>query len=86
MSYAQIGEDSDVYVWSNGDDLFCESEGKTFVCGQPRLMIEHLEMHKRRGHKVPDKALERLWHEHWGLPYETDVERSLKALRGLSGE
>lgn len=78
MSYANTDT---LYVWSDGKTLYCESDGKEFTCTSPQEMWDHLRTHQRKGDYVPRDALERLWHEARGLPYETDVERSLKALK-----
>lgn len=95
MSYAEPSPWSDVYVygtsgWPYGADdkpvIVCESSGKSFVAKSAQEMWDHLRMHQRKGDKVPDKALERLWHEAKGLPYETDVERELRVLKGLRNE
>jgi hypothetical protein len=88
MSYARPGEDSDVYVWSDGKTLYCElGDGERefpsskFSTRSHQEMHDHLLMHRRRGESVPDAALERLWHEARGLPYETPVEAALRELR-----
>lgn len=85
MSYAEPSPWSDVYVWRNGKVLHCEALGKTYTATEAQSMYDHLRMHQRKGDRVPDAALERLWHEARGLPYRTDVERSLKALKSLRG-
>lgn len=86
MSYAEPNPWSDVYVWRDGERLHCEAEGRKYTCETEREMYQHLRMHVRKGDKVPDKALERLWHEMNGLPYETDIERVLRALRTSRGD
>ena len=71
MSYASIGDDSDVYV-------FLSVAGRRFVCcglghGHPdepgysldefkstAAIIRHLEGHVALGHRVPGRAFERL--------------------------
>lgn len=88
MSYAEPGPNSDVYVWSDGRTLHCEMPGpsnrpRTFTCVHADDMWEHLRSHLRRGDKVPHTALDRLWHEARGLPYETDVEAALRELRDV---
>ena len=84
MAYCRPGEGSDVYVYRTGDVLTCHAEGKAFTTTDEQSMIDHLMLHRRRGQKVPERTLERLWHEARGLPYETDVEAALKEARGLT--
>lgn len=83
MSYARPGEGSDVYVWGDGKLLHCEAEGKTYTTTSHEEMWEHLRMHRRRGHTVPEKALDRLWCEARGFPYETDVQAAMRTLKEM---
>lgn len=85
MSYAQPGEGSDVYVYrTSPTTINCDWDNKESYEAKSILdMIEHLHSHRRRGHQVPERTLQRLWAEHYHRPYVTDVERSLKALEGL---
>ena len=79
MSYCRPGElGSDVYVYTDGEQIHCDSEGKRYSTSSHQEMIDHLRMHVRRGHHVPRKAFDRLEAERDGLPYETDVERALR--------
>ena len=84
MSYAEPGLHSDVYVWSDGEVIYCDALGKRFETTSRQQMMEHLWLHRRRGHKVPDEALDRLYAELMGIPYETAVEAELRHLRALS--
>lgn len=67
MAYARHGEDSDVYVFSDGEMLHCmdcsESAGLTFRTPSRQLMLEHLVQHIADGDLVPGHALERLANE-----------------------
>jgi hypothetical protein len=68
MAYAQPGDDSDVYVWTDGHEINCGGCGLynvkvfsfTVAASEPQQMIDHLLKHRDRGEKVPGHALERL--------------------------
>lgn len=75
MAYARFGKDSDVYVYlSITDKYVCCScalqEDATVYDGYrlwpdtnmdtPEQVIEHLREHVGAGHRVPDRAFERL--------------------------
>ncbi len=64
MSYARFGPNSDVYVYEDVGGFLCcmrcdlsDAGKRTNSRGE---MIEHLEAHRRAGHKVPDDATEEL--------------------------
>jgi len=84
LSYARQGEGSDVYVYRGGA-LFCmggfHSAWLTYETASEAEMLEHLHRHMDAGDEVPETALLRLIAERDGVPYETEVERVLKALR-----
>lgn len=81
MSYARPGEGSDVYVYATGPILHCHYGNQLYETESHQEMHDHLMLHRSRGHAVPERALERLWCEARGLPFESDVEASLRALR-----
>ena len=71
MSYARMGEDSDVYVIAQGvydEDgnktgkmkLCCFDSGNIFCTPSGKEMIEHLKKHQEEGRKVPDYVFERI--------------------------
>jgi hypothetical protein len=61
MAYARFSSHSDVYVYEDVRGFLCcmrcdlsdDRETRTKSRGE---MIEHLEDHRRAGHKVPDDA------------------------------
>ncbi len=68
MSYAQPGDDSDVYVYAGanqaGNEYTCcwcqiSADGH-FECQSAEQMLSHLQEHKAAGHKVPDYCTQRL--------------------------
>lgn len=76
MSYCRMnGQDSDVYVIRTMDDLQClgckldrrsgDNRGIFRTTGEMG-MIRHLETHRAAGHRVPDRAFERLYREVMG--------------------
>lgn len=80
MSYARFGQESDVYVFSDGDRLHCVwcrlcRAFESAVYAEYPDMIAHLEEHRAAGHKVPDYALERLRQEGALHPSVTEVSR-----------
>ena len=82
MSYCRTGEDSDIYVYRKRPNLLvCHSETGSFEASTEQEMIEHLLLHRRRGQRVPERALDRLKAERDGIPYETDVERALREMK-----
>lgn len=85
MSYAEPGEGSDVFVYrTSPKTIVCNwANRESYEAKSEIEMIEHLYSHRRRGHLVPERALEHLWAEHYHRPYETDVQRSLRALKGI---
>lgn len=65
MSYCRMGEDSDVYIIYNIQGYYecvaCKLGDKThYTCDIPQDMLDHLLVHNRAGHKVPDRAIDRL--------------------------
>ncbi len=68
MSYCRFGEESDVYVYTDGAELHCcacrmTDKRSDFLTARRTDMIEHLEQHIRHGHEVPRDAFERLRRE-----------------------
>jgi len=67
MSYARFGEFSDVYIWGDGEYLFCDlcklNDRRVQRFASRREMLEHLFQHRRIGHLIPDFAIERLEYE-----------------------
>lgn len=80
MSYCRMGEDSDVYVIRSGDRWICYCDLACNESDRPEEMISHLLRHRSFGHKVPQRAIERLNADRFGIPYKTDVEQALDAL------
>lgn len=81
MSYCRPGEDSDVYVIRHVNGcLVCYSHEPAFETTATQVMIYHLWSHQQRGHKVPERAFERLEAERDGRPYKTDVMLALDSL------
>jgi len=77
MSYCRFAwEGSDVYVYGSNRGLECcgcrFDEG--FIAKEPEEMIAHLARHRRAGHYVPQKAIERLWVEIPGAQRPSDGE------------
>ncbi len=64
MSYCRFGHDSDVYIYSDGNYLICEScklkGGKTFATKRRSRMLAHVEEHIAKGHKVPQSTIDEL--------------------------
>lgn len=62
MSYARFGDESDVYVYYSGDNVYCccacKLEDNWYHGG--RSIIDHLEEHVAAGHRVPAYCLEAL--------------------------
>lgn len=74
MSYARFGDDSDVYIYSDGEKLNCCGcflDGD-FASAEFENICEHLLRHLSAGHMVPRYCIERLFVEalngEWGLP------------------
>jgi hypothetical protein len=72
MSYCRFGWDgSDVYVFFNSENKFeccgCllknNNERGYFVCKTEKQMINHLLKHRKKGHSVPQEAIDRLSEE-----------------------
>lgn len=78
MSYCRISEGSDVYVVGTRQDgqdgiecVSCEyDERGYFWAASPSSMIAHLLVHRLRGDRVPDRALDRLRDERDGIPHQ----------------
>ncbi len=65
MAYARLSRNSDVYVYEDGCGYLCcmrcrFSETRETRTKSRREMIEHLELHRCAGEKVPEDALEEL--------------------------
>lgn len=69
MSYCRKGPESDVYIYDGADGIVCCHclLGPDFVTTDDDVtraanqMLEHVEAHKKAGHKVPAGAIDRLW-------------------------
>lgn len=81
MSYCRFGDDSDVYVYYACKGLCCcmcflNSDREDEHFHKRSEMINHLKQHKKRGHKVPPRAMKRLKEEiaeeqdFWKTPQE----------------
>lgn len=88
MSYCREGEfESDVYVYRQSTEptvIICHYGSHTFTAHSEEEMIEHLMLHRRRGHMVPERAFDRLYSELNGIPYLTDVEIALRQITDRS--
>lgn len=65
MSYARFGEDSDVYIYDDGEKINCcgcKLDGD-FASDVFDDICDHLTRHLDAGHKVPWYCIERLFHE-----------------------
>jgi hypothetical protein len=63
MSYARMGEDSDVYVYQTWGGLtccYCWLLPEKPLYSTAREMLKHLDEHRATGHKVPDLAYEEI--------------------------
>jgi len=64
MSYCRFGPESDVYIYSTGKYLVCDTckikGDKSFATLKYSRMVLHLEEHEALGHKVPKKVSEEL--------------------------
>jgi len=64
MSYCRFGNDSDVYIYSTGKYLVCDTckikGGKSFATLRYSRMSVHLESHVANGDQVPKNVLEEL--------------------------
>jgi hypothetical protein len=64
MSYCRFGNDSDVYIYSTGKYLVCDTckikGGKSFATLRYSRMSVHLESHVANGDRVPKNVLEEL--------------------------
>jgi hypothetical protein len=68
MAYCRFSDQSDVYVYQTMEDIFeccgCIIPPKTIRRFETYdLIIEHLNTHKKLGHKVPQSAIDELIHE-----------------------
>ncbi len=85
MSYCRFWwDDSDVYVYASTEGgivcCACLMGGGTKRFETQQEVIDHLMVHRARGHNVPEYALFRLRAERDGIPYETDVQAAIKSL------
>ena len=71
MSYCRFGFDSDVYVFESDrgyECCGCILKGESWLDGWNSVrtlgeMIEHLMLHKTKGHMVPDDVIETMREE-----------------------
>lgn len=71
MSYVRWGENSYAYIYPSRQGIVCagclldgdEEEAGEFITTSRAEMIEHVEQHRKAGHKVPVKVDERLRRE-----------------------
>lgn len=82
MSYARFFEaGSDVHVYASNERLICSgcriSSRARYETYNQEHMLLHLFMHRYVGDTVPQKAIGRLRAEILGLPYPTDVQRTV---------
>lgn len=88
MSYARMGNDSDIYVILSGYGYICyncklQREFKNvpgihrdFVTEDVEKMTLHVVGHKAKGHMVPDYCINRLLSEIEWLEYELKYEEN----------
>lgn len=65
MAYARFGSESDLYVLEDARGFLCCMRCALSDVRETRTtsrseMIEHMEAHRRAGHKVPDYAFQDL--------------------------
>ena len=64
MAYARFARDSDVYVYADAHGGFtcqrCPGAGHEFRCSTATEMVSHLELHRAKGHRVPQDELDAL--------------------------
>lgn len=64
MSYAKFSEDSDVYVYSDGETLHCQgcslNSGGQFNTEVSAVMLAHMKAHLGNRDRVPSYAISRL--------------------------
>ena len=64
MSYCRFGPESDVYIYTTGKYLVCDTckikGNKSFATLRYSRMVVHLEEHSNVGHKVPVHVSEEL--------------------------
>ena len=67
MAYARQNEESDLYVFSTGNELVCagclREKSTDYHTASRREMIEHLRDHVAKGDRVPKEAFDRLSRE-----------------------
>lgn len=59
MAYVRFSEDSDVYVYHDGDGYVCcgcRFEEKSWTYDTADEIVEHLHEHELAGHMVPERA------------------------------
>lgn len=75
MAYCQPGFDSDFYVWTDGDFIWCSgcslSNDGDFAAADADGMLDHLQLHIKAGHQVPERAIVRLLREVAGIKSPT---------------
>lgn len=85
VSYCREGEDSDFYVYTDGETINCHGPDVSayFAVEDKQQVIDWLMDQVRLGLLVPVRVFERLSAERDGLHYETDVERGMREMEGL---
>lgn len=83
MSYCRFGDHSDVYVYDNGEFLVCcqcrlRGDHRDVLYPTNRQMLAHLNAHRMVGHKVPERAPERLRKE---MPEADEARRRARRAR-----
>lgn len=68
MSYARMGNDSDVYVLAISEGLTCMAcrllgDDLASYNGDEKQMLRHLTQHRKNGHKVPQRTFDRIMRE-----------------------
>ena len=77
MSYARLSKESEVYVyqseraWNSPEWNCCwcrlSKSRRTATTSTPEEMADHLELHRKAGHLVPQQAIDDLRNDHPGV-------------------
>lgn len=77
MSYVRFGKDSDIYMYDSEAGIICQwcaLVRETTVVGTHETALRHLDLHRSRGHLVPERAYENLRAEARGEDFENPYD------------